>query len=97
MSGRPPAHAGQWPISSAFRVAIFVAGNIPAGSTYQQYWAANGKPVFTGTSKSLKSAITTPRPVYMGFRKKGLKNGLYNFQFILDGRPHVLGSVTRKC
>ena len=77
--------------------AIFVVGNIPAGSTYQQYWAANGKSVFMGTRKALKSAITTPRPVYMGFRKKGLKNGVYNFQFILNGRPHVLGSVTRKC
>jgi hypothetical protein len=77
--------------------AIFMIGNVPAGSTYQQYWAANGKTVFTGAKKVLSSAITTPRLVYMGFRKTGLKNGRYNFQFILNGRPHVLGSVTRKC
>jgi hypothetical protein len=77
--------------------AVFVVANIPAGSTYQQYWAANGKSVFLGSSKRLKSAITTPRPVHMGFRKTGLKNGRYTFQFILNGKPHVLGSFTRKC
>ena len=77
--------------------AVFVVANIPAGSTYQQYWASNGKTVFLGASKRLSSAITTPRNVHMGFRKTGLKKGRYTFQFILNGRPHVLGSVTRKC
>ncbi len=77
--------------------AVFVIANIPAGSTYQQYWAANGKTVFMGASKQLSSATTTPRQVHMGFRKTGLKKGRYTFQFILNGRPHVLGSVMRRC
>lgn len=77
--------------------AVFVIAGIPKGSSYQQYWSANNKTVFMGSSNKLSRAITTPRLVHMGFRKTGLKKGRYIFQFILDGRPHVLGSVTRKC
>ena len=50
-----------------------------------------------GLEQHAHEAITTPRPCHMGFRKNGLKKGRYTFQFILNGRPHVLGSVTRKC
>ena len=44
------------------------------------------------------SGIGAPKQVYTGLTSKtALENGRYGFQFILDGRPHVLGSVTRKC
>jgi hypothetical protein len=78
--------------------AIFVVGNIPPGSRYQQYWSSRGKTVFTGKTSRLSGGIGKPQPVFMGFTKKtALKNGTYLFQFILNGRPYVLGSVTRKC
>jgi hypothetical protein len=78
--------------------AIFVIGNIAPGSRYQQYWSSRGKTVFMGKTSTLPNGISTPRRVYMGFTKKSaLRNGTYIFQFILDGRPHVLGRVTRKC
>jgi hypothetical protein len=82
--------------------AIFVVGGLPAGSRYQQYWSANvkgvWKTVYTGEQTTLTSGIGAPRQVFMGFAsKRALANGRYSFQFILDGRPHVLGSVTRKC
>ena len=78
--------------------AILVIGSIASGSRYQQYWSSRGKTVFMGKTSTLSGGITAPRRVYMGFTKKAtLKNGKYIFQFILDGRPHVLGSVTRKC
>jgi hypothetical protein len=78
--------------------AIFVIGNVPAGSSYQQYWSSKGKTVLLGKTSILSSGIGAPKQVHMGFRKKAaLKNGRYIFQFILSGRPHVLGGVTRKC
>ena len=92
-----PAGDHEVPREGGALFAIFVVENIPARSTLSAVLGRERQAVFLGTSKTLTSAITTPRTVYMGFRKTGLKNGVYNFQFILNGRPHVLGSVTRKC
>jgi hypothetical protein len=54
--------------------------------------------VFSGKTSVLAGGIGSPRQVYMGFTKEtALRNGTYIFQFILNGRRYVLGSVTRKC
>jgi hypothetical protein len=78
--------------------AIFLVGGLRSGSRYQQYWSSKGKTVFLGKVNTLSGSIGAPTRVFMGFEKKtALKNGKYIFQFIHNGRPYVLGSVTRKC
>jgi hypothetical protein len=78
--------------------AVFVVGNVRPGASYQQHWSLRGKTIFLGKEDTLASGIRSATTVYMGFQKAaGLRNGRYTFQFVLDGRPHVLGSVTRRC
>jgi hypothetical protein len=78
--------------------AIFRIGGIPALSRYSQRWTLSGRTVYAGKESTLDSSIATPITVYMSFRKpRPLKNGKYTFQFVLDGQPHVLGSVIRAC